>query len=86
MSYMESLVSLVGNEDIKKKILEDPDFIKSFKYGNSLSKFLSRNQEELQNNTIARLLMLTEKEVEEIYQEAIDKLRSSMVSSEDESN
>lgn len=83
---MESLVSLVGNEDIKKKILEDPDFIKSFKYGNSLSKFLSRNQEELQNNTIARLLMLTEKEVEEIYQEAIDKLRSSMVSSEDESN
>ena len=71
----------MSNDDIKKRILEDPDFIKYFKYGNSLSKFLTRNQEALENNTIARLLMLTEKEVEDIYKEAIDKLREGMVDS-----
>jgi hypothetical protein len=82
--FKESLVNLVSNDDIKKRILEDPDFIKCFKYGNSLTKFLSRNTEELKDHTIAKLLMITEKELEELYQEAVDKLRTSMLESEDE--
>ncbi len=61
--------------------MEDPDFIKSVKHGNSLNKFLARNTEDLKAKAIARLLMITEEEVEEIYQEAIDMLRSDMVES-----
>ena len=75
------MVNNVSNDDIKKRILEDPDFIKYFKYGNSLSKFLNRNHEDLEDHTIGRLLMLTEKEVEDIYQEAVDKLRKGMLDS-----
>jgi hypothetical protein len=71
----------VIKEDFKKRILEDPDFIKCFKCSNSLSKFLASSSKTLENSTIAKLLMLTEKEVEEIYQEAVDKLKEGVVES-----
>lgn len=79
--YLESLVGNVSKEDVKKRILEESDFIKSYKYGNSLNKFLSRNAKELDDSAIARLLMIDKDEVEEIYQKAIDILRSGVVKS-----
>jgi hypothetical protein len=74
----------VSKEDVKKRILEEPDFVKSYKYGNSLNKFLTRNTKELDDATIARLLMIEKYEVEEIYQKAVDLLRKSMVASSEE--
>jgi hypothetical protein len=74
----------VSKEDIKKRILEESDFIKAYKYSNSLNKFLSRNTKELDDTTIARLLMIEKYEVEEIYQKAVDLLKRSMVESEDD--
>lgn len=79
MFYKGSSVKIVAKEDIKKRIMEDPDFIKSAKCANSLNKFLASNKDNLENSMIARLLMLSEEEVEEIYKECIDKLRSGIV-------
>ena len=84
--YKGSLgVDVANKEDLKKRILEENDFIKAYKYGNSLNKFLSRNTKELDDTTIARLLMIDKDEVEEIYQKAVDILRNGMVGSEDAS-
>lgn len=70
----------MANEMLKelmvKRILEDPDFVKCSKYGNSLAKYLSDNSGDIKDKTIARLLILSsEEEVEKIYQEAIDILK-----------
>jgi hypothetical protein len=61
--------------DILTKIVEDPDYIKSPKYGNSLNKFLAKVEKIPDDKAIARLLMISVPEVEKIYQEAIVKLR-----------
>ncbi len=62
-----------------KKILEDPDFIKCSKHGNSLTKYLSDNNTDIKDKTIARLLMVSEEEVEKFYQDAIDMLKKDVV-------
>lgn len=80
----ESLGVNVSKEDVKKRILEEKDYIKAYKYGNSLEKFLIRNTKELDDATIARLLMIEKYEVEEIYQKAVDLLKKSMVDSRHE--
>ena len=83
MFCTENSVNPVSKLDLKKRMLEDPDFIKCLGYGNSLNKYLAENRNDLENSTIARLLMLTEEEVENIYQECIDKLKVGMVESEE---
>lgn len=74
----------MSRDDIKKRILEENDYIKSYKHSNSLSKFLARNTKDLDDTTIARLLMIEKYEVEEIYQKAVDMLRLGVVGSENE--
>jgi hypothetical protein len=63
--------------EILKKILEEEDYIRCPKFSNSITKFTEKN-ETSENPTIARLLMLSEEEVERIYQEAIQTLREDM--------
>jgi uncharacterized protein YdcH (DUF465 family) len=75
---------MLNDNELKKLILENEDFIKSFKHSNSLAKFLARNPKELDNYTISKLLMVTEEEIEKIYQESVDKMRSAMLDSKDE--
>jgi hypothetical protein len=65
--------------DIKKRILEEEDYIRCPKCANSLSKFIMKNSEGIENSAIARLLMMTEEEVEKIYQEAIQMLKDDMI-------
>ena len=85
MSYAESLVNkMLNDNELKKLILENEDFIKSFKHSNYLAKFLARNPKELDNYTISKLLMVTEEEIEKIYQESVDKMRLAMLDSKDE--
>lgn len=74
----------MSKENVKRRILEETDFVKSYKYGNSLNKFLSRNTKELDDSTIARLLMIEKYEVEEIYQKAIEILKKGMIGENDE--
>ena len=64
--------------EILKKILEEEDYIRCPKFSNSLNRFTEKNDGGVENSTIARLLMMTEEEVERVYQEAIEQLREDM--------
>lgn len=69
---------MVDKNELYRKIKEEPDYIRCPKFGNSMTKFLSKNPEGVENSTIARLLMISEPEVEKIYNEAVRMLRAGM--------
>lgn len=68
----------MDKDDIKKRIIEEDDYIRSPKFFNSLTKFLAKHSDGVDNNAIGRLLMLPEEEVESIYQDCIKELREEM--------
>jgi len=72
----------MDKDDISKKIREEEDYVRCPKCENSLTKFLAKNPDGVENSVIARLLMIPEEKVEEIYQEAIRKLREKMAENE----
>jgi len=69
--------------EIQRKIAEEEDYIRCPKCSNSITKFLAKNPEGVDNTVIARLLAIPEEKVEELYEESIEKLREGMVN-EDE--
>ena len=77
---MEELLKEISVEksEMLKRILEDDDYVRCPKFSNSLNKFTQKNSEGVENSTIARLLMMTEEEVEAKYQEAIAMIREEM--------
>lgn len=62
--------------ELKKKIMADPDFINSKKYGCSLERFMKRHPNGEPDNIIAVLLCMETEEVKEIYKTAVKKLQS----------
>lgn len=64
--------------EMEKKIKEEEDFIHAPKFGNSLNKFLAKNDNLLENGAIGRLLLISDKEVEAIYQESVIELKKEM--------
>jgi hypothetical protein len=72
----------VEKDDLKKKIKEDEDFVRAPKYSNSLNKFLAKNERKLDNVAIGRILLISEDEVEAIYQQSIIELRKGMIDEE----
>lgn len=70
---------MTDKDDIKKRVLEEEDYIRSPKFSNSLTKFLAKNNEGVEDSVIARLLSMPEEEVNKIYQEAIQALRKEML-------
>lgn len=73
---------MTDKDEIKKKVMEDEDYIRSPKFTNSLKKFLAKNDDGVESSVIARLLAMPEEEVEKIYQEAVESLRREMVGEE----
>jgi hypothetical protein len=69
---------MIDKTEIQHRIATEEDYIRCPKCGNSLSKFTLKNSEGVENSIIARLLMVTEEEVEKIYQEAVQMLRDDM--------
>lgn len=69
----------MDKDEIAKRVKEEEDYIRCPKCNNSLSKFLAKNSEGVENNVIARLLMIPEEKIEEIYEDAVKKLRKEMV-------
>lgn len=65
--------------ELQQKVLEEEDYVRAPKFSNSLTKFLARNSDGVENATIARLLMIPEEQVEKIHQEAVEMLREEMV-------
>ena len=64
---------------MEKKVREEDDFIHSPKFGNSLKRFLAKTDNPPENATIGRLLLLSEAEVEKLYQESVVILREKML-------
>lgn len=63
---------------VKEKIYEDEDFIYCPRLGNSLKKLINKNPEGVDNKRIAKVLMMTEEEVEETYESALKKFREAL--------
>lgn len=69
----------IDKDEIKKKILEEEDYIRSPKFANSLKRFLVKNDDGVETSVIARVLAMSEEEVEQVYADAIQTLRDEMV-------
>ena len=63
------------SEEKKFKVNEDEDFIDYPKFKNSLNKLIEKYPEGVDQETIAKVLMMTTEEVEETYASAIKKLQ-----------
>jgi len=73
----------VEKDELKQKIMEDEDFIKAPKYANSLNRFLAKNERKLDSAAIGRLLLITEEEVDQLYEQSVIQLRKGMTEDED---
>ena len=78
MCFKEVLVVTVEKAEMQRKIREVEDLIHAPKCQNSLTRFLAKTENPLENGTIARLLLLTEAEVQEIYEQSVAILRKEM--------
>jgi hypothetical protein len=67
--------------ELEKRIREEEDFIHSPKHQNSLTRFFMKNDQPLENGAIGRLLLISSKEVEAIYQESVVELRKQVIQS-----
>jgi hypothetical protein len=63
---------------IKKKIMEDEDFIYCPRLGNSLSKLIDKHPDGIDDERIEKVLLMTTKELEATYQSALAKLRKAV--------
>lgn len=68
----------MDKDDIQKKIREEEDYVRSPKCSNSLTKFLVKNPDGVEDNIISRLLMMPEEKVKEVYAEAVKMLQEEM--------
>lgn len=78
MFYAANLEGKMDKEDILKRVREEEDYVRCPKCSNSLAKFLAKNTEGVDDSVIARLLMISEEKVQEIYEEAVEKLKKEM--------
>jgi len=68
----------MDRDDISKRVQEEEDYVRCPKCSNSLSKFLAKNPDGVDDTIISRLLMMPEEKIHEIYQEAVKALREKM--------
>lgn len=73
---------MTDKSELQEKVMTEEDYVRAPKFSNSLNKFLAHSSEGVENATIARLLMIPEERVEEIYEEAVAMLREGMVDEE----
>jgi len=59
-------------------IYNDDDYIYCPRLGNSLAKLIELNPDGVDNERIAKVLMMEEQEVEDIFESAIKKIRKIM--------
>lgn len=70
---------IMDRDDVQRRIRDEEDYIRCPKFANSLSKFVAKNSEGIDNKQIARLLMISAEEVETLYEDAVQALREEMV-------
>lgn len=64
-------------EIIKKRIIEEEDFIYCPRLGNSLSKLIEKYPDGIEDERIEKVLLISPQELKEIYESAIKKLKKS---------
>jgi hypothetical protein len=69
-------------KEVIRRIIEEDDFVYCNKYCNSIKKLVARYPYGAPIRLIANALLMTEEEVEGIYQEIIKKLRTVLLPSE----
>jgi hypothetical protein len=62
-------------ENLVKKIIKDKDFIVSTKYNNSLQELLKENPDGVSDKVICRVLHISQKRLECLYDRAIASIR-----------
>lgn len=62
----------------KERIQNEEDFIFSQKYGYSLKRMMAQNPDGLDNEKIAKVLLMTPEEVEEEFLMAIAKIKKAL--------
>ena len=65
-------------EMLRKKIIEDEDFIYCPRLSNSLEKLLSKNPNGVTDERIGKVLLIEDEEIKEIYESALKKLRKAL--------
>jgi len=65
-------------EEKKRKIAEEEDFIDYPKFKNSLKNLIDKYPNGVENDVIAKVLMLKQEEVEKIYQKSIEKIKKTL--------
>lgn len=63
-------------DDIKGLILQDEDFIYCPRLGNSLKKLIEKNPDGIDDERIAKVLLMTEEEVQVTFNKAIEKIKN----------
>ncbi len=63
---------------IKQRILTEEDFIHFGRGKNSISFVITKYPDGVEAPVIAKMLMLSEKEVDSIYQSALQKLKKAL--------
>jgi hypothetical protein len=69
----------MDKNELSTRVTKDEDYVRCPKFGNSLTKFTNKNPDGVENAVIARLLLISEDDVERIYAEAVLLLRKTMV-------
>ncbi len=64
--------------EVRERILHDIDFVYLKRFDYSLKNLVARHPEGVPNRVIAAALMMTEEDVEDLYQTIIEKLRQTM--------
>jgi len=68
----------MDNNTIKLKIETEDDFIYCPRLGNSLKKLIEKNPDGVDESRIAKVLLISEEEVKELFDSAISKIRNLM--------
>ena len=66
------------SEEKKTKLFNDEDYIDYPKFKNSVKKLIEKYPDGVDNEVIAKVLMMTEAEVHKTYLIAIEKLQKSL--------
>lgn len=65
-------------EEKKNRINNEEDFIDCAKHRYSIKDIIDKNPDGVDNVTIAKVLNISVEEVEKIYKNAIDKIKTSL--------
>jgi hypothetical protein len=67
-----------NDQQLKVRVNEERDFIYCPKYDNSIYRLIQHHPEGLEIDRIAKVLLMTTEEAEELYNKILKKLREGM--------